>query len=525
MKKLFNCILFLLPVAAILTLSSCKKSSEPKKDNTKPDNETEVITPVTNKEVNTIADQSIAAYNSTFLSAFGNTQYYKTSITNAEKDYFWCQALEIQMMEDVYLRTKTSAHKTLISNLLDTFLAQNKGPASLYDWDWNEFNDDILWAGIAFARGYHITGDATFLTQAKYAFNRAYDRGWDDQLGGGIWWDIRKNEKSGLSNNTAVILACYIYEATRDEVYLTKANAIYAWMRSKIYNAATGEVYENMRANGSVATDANVYNVGAFVSAANQLYRITGKPEFFDDAKRSVDYVVNNKTVNGVMTHGTRNGTWQSEFSRGIGEFVRDNNLWSTYYIWMKKNADAAWATRRADLNIGWNQWITQTPKDNSTALECVGTVVQQQITPATQPGIAEGESYRFTPKLNAAVALNSNAGKVNIAKWASATEQKYKVVAIGRGYYRLVPQSAGNSSINVAGITNGSAVDIAGTATTTSQYWKLVYDYDGFYKLKPQSAPLSCLNLKDKKPNEKTACVLWQEINNNSELWLPQKQ
>jgi predicted alpha-1,6-mannanase (GH76 family) len=382
MKKFFSSAFFLLLLAALSTSTSCKKSSGTNNEITKP----VVKDPVVNKDA--VADLSISSYNSTFLLSSGTTQYYKTAINNTEKDYFWCQALEIQMMQDVYLRTKTSAHKTLITNLLNTFLEQNKGNASLYDWAWNEFNDDILWAGIAFARGNQITGDTKFLDQAKYAFDRAYDRGWDNELGGGIWWDIRKEDKSGLSNNTAVILACYIYEATGDKTYLNKATAIYDWIKLKLYNHETGAVSETIKANGVLATDANVYNVGAFVSAANHLHKITKQISYFNDAKRSVDYVKNNKTVNGIMTHGTRNGTWQSEFSRGLGEFVRDNNLWSTYYPWMKQNAEAAWATRRADLNIGWNQWVTQTPKDNSFALECVGTVVMQQVTPATQPGL-----------------------------------------------------------------------------------------------------------------------------------------
>lgn len=381
MNKIY-CTLILLLVA-IFALPACKKNSETK--NTDKNTDPPPTTPV-DKNLNPNADLSIAAYNSTFLISSGSTQYYKTALDNNEKDYFWCQALEIQMMEDVYLRTQSASHKTLITNLLNTFLEQNKGPAGLYDWDWNEFNDDILWAGIAFARGYHITREDKYLEQAKYAFNRAYNRGWDSHLGGGIWWDIRKADKSGLSNNTAVILACYIYEAKKEQVYLDKATAIYDWIKSALYNQATGAVSETIKADGQVSTDANVYNVGAFISAANALHKITDRQSFFDDAKRSVNYVINNKTVNGIMTHGTRNGTWQSEFSRGLGEFVRDNNLWNDYYPWMKRNADAAWATRRGDLNIGWNQWITQTPKDNSSALECVGTVVMQQVTPATLP-------------------------------------------------------------------------------------------------------------------------------------------
>lgn len=31
---------------------------------------------------------------------------------------------------------------------------------------------------------------------------------------------------------------------------------------------------------------------------------------------------------NGIMSKWHRDGTWQSEFARGMGLFVKDNNLW-----------------------------------------------------------------------------------------------------------------------------------------------------------------------------------------------------
>ncbi|WP_165499784.1 glycoside hydrolase family 76 protein [Pedobacter frigidisoli] len=115
-------------------------------------------------------------------------------------------------------------------------------------------------------------------------------------------------DKSGLSNNPEIILGCYIYEATKDITYLNKSIAIYNWVKSKLYNASTGAVYENVLPNGTVSNSANVYNIGAFVGAANHLHRLTGNSLYYDDAKRSVDYVRNNKTVNGILTNGDPTG-------------------------------------------------------------------------------------------------------------------------------------------------------------------------------------------------------------------------
>ena len=101
---------------------------------------------------------------------------------------------------------------------------------------------------------------------------------------------------------------------------------------------------------------------------------------------------------NGIMSKWHRDGTWQSEFARGMGLFVKDNNLWDeqvdytsdkkaiTYYEWMRKNADAARETRERVNNITFNEWakptpLTPEPGKTWTALEMVGAVIMTQTT------------------------------------------------------------------------------------------------------------------------------------------------
>jgi predicted alpha-1,6-mannanase (GH76 family) len=467
------------------------------------------------------ADSAFNAYNAAFLVTSGSTQYYKEALNVGTKDYFWRQALDIQMAEDVYLRSKNPAHQTLITNLLNTFLAQNAGTGGLQDWTWNQYNDDLAWAGLAFARGYQATGNTAFLNQAKNAFDLAYSRGWDATLGGGIWWNVAKTEKSALSNNPNAILACYIYEFTGDASYLTKAQDIYAWVRSHLYNTTTGAAYENLKADGTVIADANVYNQGAFIGAANHLHRLTGQDLYYDDALRTVEYVRNNKTSGGILTNGQRQGTWQSEFARGLGELVRDNNLWSTYYPWMLQNANAAWSVRRTDLNLSWNNWTATTPSDSvTTAVECVGAVIMINVTPVAPPGFTAGTSYRLTPKIATGSALDiAGAGTTNgtgadISTWSSGPHQIFRVDALGRGYYRLVPTHATGSSLDVPGAANadGTVLDIWGTNTTAAQYWKLVYDYGGYYKLKAKCAPARVMNVSGFGTANGTPVILWHE-------------
>jgi predicted alpha-1,6-mannanase (GH76 family) len=475
------------------------------------------------------ADTAFNAYNASFLVTSGNTQYYMEALNVSTKDYFWRQALDIQMVEDVYLRSKNPAHQALITNLLNTFLAQNAGSGGQQDWSWNQYNDDLAWAGLAFVRGYQATGNTTFLNQAKYAFDLAYSRGWDTALGGGIWWNVAKTEKSALSNNPNVILACYLSEYTGDATYLTKARAIYDWVRSHLYNTTTGAAYENLKADGTLVADANVYNEGAFIGAANHLHRLTAVDMYYDDALRTVEYVRNNKTSGGILTNGTRQGTWQSEFARGLGEFVRDNNLWSTYYSWMLQNANAAWNVRRTDRSISWNNWTATTPSDNvTTAVECIGAVIMINVTPATQPGFTAGSFYRLTPKIAGSSALDiasastANGAVADIWGWNGGANQIFRVDALGRGYYRLVAGHAQSRSLDVAaaGAANGTAIEIWDSNTSAAQYWKVVYDYGGFFKLKPKCAPSSAANVTGASPANGTKVILWRESNGDNERW-----
>lgn len=510
----------------LLLFNSCEKSEQLRSIDKLAKTEGTGVKALLLVEANPNADAAFNSFNSSFLVTSGTTQYYKEALNVPGKDYFWRQALDIQMAEDVYLRTQSDAHKTLITNMLNTFLQQNQGSGGLYDWNWNDFNDDLQWAGIAFARGYHITGNSTFLNQAKYAFDRSYNRGWTNELGGGLWWDVNHESKSGLSNNPEMILGCYIYEATKDIGYLNKVIAIYNWVKSTLYDQSTGAVFENIRPDGTVSADANVYNIGAFVSAANHLHRLTGNSMYYDDAKRSVDYVKNNKTVGGILTNGQRQGTWQSEFIRGLGEFVRDNNLWSTYYTWMKQNANAAWNIRRTDRNLMWNNWTTTTPSDNvTTAVECIGGVIMQQITPTTQPaGIINNSVYRLIPKINENSALDiagsASGSLAEIWSWNTGGNQKFRIVSLGYGYYRLVPQHNTGTSLDVTGgsAANNTPIEIWTSNNNSSQAFKLVYDYHGYYKLKPKCAPSSCVNVTGANPANGTKCVLWPESNVDQE-------
>lgn len=388
---------------------------------------------------NAVADSSYYYFNKAFLlwSGMGNDNYtyYRETQIKTNKLYFWQQALVILMVEDRYDFRGDPSVAPLIAELLDAFSAHEGGRGvktdnsnspydnqfsqyahnnGLSDWTWNEYNDDLLWAGIAFIRGYLITKQQRFLDQAKWTFDYMYTRGYDTKLNGGIWWSKNKNEKSGLSNNPAVCMACYLYEATGNEDYLNKAIGIYNWVYNTL-RRSDGAVDEKINADGSKARSYNVYNQGTFIEGASLLYKITGEANYRKAALGTFQYVmtslVDNRT--GLMSRQKYDGTWQSEFARGAAALLKaspaDWNYSCTYtnrrirtniYDWMRLNADAAWNTRDRVNNITgcvWTETTPTVPADTRFASwecdACVSAVVMTNVVPEVRPGSGE-ETY-----------------------------------------------------------------------------------------------------------------------------------
>ena len=320
-----------------------------------------------------IADSAFAAYNAAFLVKSGGQTFYKKGTNNNAYAGTWVQGSEIQLAEDAYDADRTEEHKKLVNDLVTTFLAKEN-----YDWSKDSWNDDIAWMVIACVRGYQITGKTAFLNKATAEWNKAFNRGWDTALGGGVWEDMNsKFSKCALSNDPMIVPGCALYQITRDAGYLTKCRAMYTWVHDNLFNTTTGQVIEAIATNGKQVSD-NVYNSGSFINAANCLHNVTKEVGYYNDAMLAADHVVHN---NRILSHGDRGeNSWGDQFVRGLSYFCRDNNLWGRYSSWLKANATAAWNNRRPDLNITWNAWNTPTPEDNCTSLECLSAAVVQQV-------------------------------------------------------------------------------------------------------------------------------------------------
>src|SRR5205807_3529842 len=64
----------------------------------------------------------------------------------------------------------------------------------------DKYYDDNAWMVITFAEAYQLTGEKPYLNRA-IEVAKFVASGWDDQLGGGIWW--HQSHKDGSKNTCA----------------------------------------------------------------------------------------------------------------------------------------------------------------------------------------------------------------------------------------------------------------------------------------------------------------------------------
>lgn len=479
------------------------------------------------------ADTVFNGYNNAFLVNGNYYQTYDQKTGSMVFDAGWTGALDIMVAEDAYERTGSSANKALVNTLCTTFL--QKFPPG-YTWD--GYNDDEGWIGIMLARGYLITGNADLLTQARTAcFDMAWSRGWDTQYNGGGIWEQQPDKtppgeainKSPLSNDSLGKTACLIYMGNHDQWYLDRAIQIYDWVWHNLYNNSTGQVYSWIDRNGNVDTntsDAAAYNQGTFADYANYLYQITGNVNYYNDAKRALDYVKNTMYNGGVITGGGTN-TWSDEYARGLGHFCRDNRQWATYYPWMVLNANAIMSHRRTDYNVCWGNFSQQTPIDNTIITNRYNdSVAWLQYTPVTMPNNIWGR-HAIVGLNNMAIdtlGLTTSSTNSIVGLWGLSYNQSqtWNFTQNSDNSWNIVSQSSWLGLDDPGGnTTNGTKMIQWSQSRDSNQRWWVDQQSDGSYKIWNQQSGLA-LDSSSTTTNGK-ALIGWGWSGQPQQRWLLQ--
>ena len=282
---------------------------------------------------------------------------------------WWGDAEMFETILDAFETTGNKKYQTYFAQLAADFFSRNG-----IRWDYNLYNDDITWMVLACARGYKYFNVGAWLEYARQNFDLMYERALQPR--GALRWNQEPKNWYGSNsciNGPAAVAACYLYELTGDRAYLEKARSIYAFQRSALFDAATGQVYDSGHWN-SGWTDfsvgnrwASTYNQGTMLGAATKLYLLTGEEQYASDARKVWNYTYANMCNRHKILHACQVATGDLCGFKGIlmryvrlyGQTFGDGDVFG----WMEKNAWFACQNANS-RGIVWSRWLTKTPEN-----------------------------------------------------------------------------------------------------------------------------------------------------------------
>lgn len=270
---------------------------------------------------------------------------YGSDLSDMTTNHYWPQAHAMDVLVDAYMRTGDDLYKNIFPlwwNGMPRFnFAKGQNPKD--PW-WNVFVDDMEWIILAQIRMYECTHESKYIVKARQMYDDWVWPTWgpEDEAPwyGGITWktDVSKS-KNACSNGPAALIAARLYRFYADagfsggkvrEAYLNEAVKIYMWEKRHLFDTKTGAVYDHMNGKGEIQKDwIFTYNIGTFLGAAHELYKITGDRQYLEDAVLASDYVINHLSKGGVLSDATSGdgGLFHGIFFRYFVKLVNEEDL------------------------------------------------------------------------------------------------------------------------------------------------------------------------------------------------------
>ena len=270
---------------------------------------------------------------------------YGSDLSNMTTNHYWPQAHAMDVLVDAYMRTGDDLYKNIFPLWWEGMprfnFAKDMNPKD--PW-WNVFVDDMEWIILAQIRMFGCTHDTKYIAKARQMYDDWVWPTWgpEDEAPwyGGITWktDVSKS-KNACSNGPAALIAARLYRFYADagfssgkvrEAYLNEAVKIYMWEKRHLFDTKTGAVYDHMNGKGEIQKDwIFTYNIGTFLGAAHELYKITGDRQYLEDAVLASDYVINHLSKGGVLSDATSGdgGLFHGIFFRYFVKLVNEEDL------------------------------------------------------------------------------------------------------------------------------------------------------------------------------------------------------
>ena len=217
------------------------------------------------------------------------------------------------------------------------------------------YYDDDAWICIQFLNAYDLLKDEKYLKEAEETLEFLWT-GWDDVLGGGIYWDKSYGGKNTCSNGPTAIAFLWAHQMTNNPDYLEKGKMIYDWTRETLMDKSSNLYSDNVNVEGKYEHWKSAYNQGTMIYAGAQLYEITGDETYLNQARATTNASVT------LMFKG-----------RGSAVMMQGNPIYKSWCV--------GWLVR------GYIKFYTIDPKKNDTALTNMATVLKKNLKTKNKKG------------------------------------------------------------------------------------------------------------------------------------------
>jgi rhamnogalacturonyl hydrolase YesR len=227
----------------------------------------------------------------------------------------------------------------------------------------DRYYDDNVWLALDFCRLYSITHNHYYLEKAITLWSFIIS-GWDNKLGGGIYWcEQKKQSKNTCSNAPASVLALMLFEATMDSSYFNWGLRIYNWTKLNLQDSTDHLYFDNITIAGRIDKRKYTYNSGQMMDAAAKLYNLTGNHLYLDEAQHIAESAIDHFTEEFTTPDGKKirlfknTGNWfNAILLRGYAQLYRiDRN--DKYIKIFSDNMDQLWNHVRDKNGLFSKDW------------------------------------------------------------------------------------------------------------------------------------------------------------------------
>ncbi|MFN8241931.1 MAG: glycoside hydrolase family 76 protein [Bacteroidales bacterium] len=230
----------------------------------------------------------------------------------------------------------------------------------------DRYYDDNIWVAIDFCDLYGISHNPDHLDRAVTLWKFIIS-GWDEKLGGGIYWcEEKKQSKNTCSNAPSSVLALKLFEATRDSDYFKWGLRIYNWTSDNLKDKDDHLYFDNINLAGKTDKRKYAYNSGQMLQASVLLYKLTGDLNYIVEARLIAAASLDHFTTDFITVEGKRirifkgNDAWfTAVLMRGYAELYHadSDDRYIGDYI---DNLDNVWKHARDENGLFSKDWKGQ---------------------------------------------------------------------------------------------------------------------------------------------------------------------